>query len=398
MVITGVLGIGLGGWGLWLETDAYLDRADSRDKISRACDGLVDPDRVLGLDGGTDRALPGSGKGDVMFDLDLPAALATLPAKCRIYRVGDPGTSYEHFSLSVWATPSDEYAQVADGWVDPFQARIYDRVDDVTREADRSVSYPLGDGRLGVYTDVSVSVKAVCTNKPESKTSVNAMTVARYALDDEPVTDADRRTLAELARTAAERAAAKTGCTTTLPALPSELPAPGRRLTDAGAAKGTCGWYADRRGGRLPDLALSAPTASHATEERCLLAVSEDARSRIWSGLSDKERGQSSRRHTAWWLKTESYFGDEAGEVVAEGIGTTQRPLDPGTAGALPGAGVWWASSTCDGEPAVHTLTVEYPYQKFIRPHLRELFKAYVDDVATRRGCTGVKFPTDFTS
>ncbi|MBE8471704.1 hypothetical protein [Streptomyces justiciae] len=399
VVIAAVVGIGAGGWGLWLETDEVLDRADSREKITRACQGLVDPDRVLGLNDGTDRARPGSSADDVMFDLDdMSTPLATMPTECVIYRVGDPGTSYNHFALSVWATPSDDYAQIADGWDDPFDARTRRGDDDVTREASRSPAYPLGDGRLGTYGDRSVSVKAFCANEPEDKTSIDVQATALYADDDTPLSDADRRTLAELARTAAERAAAKTGCTTELPALPTELPAPSARLTPAGKAKGTCAWYADQRGGRLPDRALGAPIGARVSEESCLLAVSGEKASEIWYGLSDKERGDSSEPYTPWWLEAESFFGDEAGEVVAEGIGTDQRHLDPGTAGVDTEADVWWASSTCGGEPAVHTLSVQYPYEKYIRPHLRALFQAYVDDVAARRDCTGLKFPTDFSS
>ncbi|MFJ2233079.1 hypothetical protein [Streptomyces sp. NPDC087859] len=399
VVITAVLGIGAGGWGLWLETEEHLDRAASREKITKACDGLVDPDPVLGLDGGTDRARPGSDEDDVMFDLADSDALGTLPQKCVIYRVGEPGTSYNHFQLSVWQTPSDEYAQIVDGWDDPFERWTHEA--DGTREAATSAAYPLGDGRLGTYYDNAVAVKAVCANEPDHVTSLNAMTIAHYAEDTE-VTDADRRTLAALARTAAERLAARTGCTTELPALPAELPTPSKRLTAAASARGTCAWYAahieDEGRGRLPDRALATPAGAHAPEESCLLAVADEEVDRIWSGLGDKEIGDRDTPGTPWWLRTESFFGDEAGEVEAEGLGTDQTPLAPGTAGFDDTASVWWASAICAGEPAIHTLTVPYPYERYIRPRLRALFKAYVDDVAARRGCTGVKFPSDLRS
>ncbi|GAA3819098.1 hypothetical protein ACFS5L_43780 [Streptomyces phyllanthi] len=407
VVIAAVFGIGLGGWGLWLETEEYLDRAASREKITKACEGLVDPDRVLGLNGGTARARPGSEPDDSMFDLDDPDALAMMPTGCLIYRVGDPGTSYEHFKLSVWPTPSDRFAQIVDGWDDPFSERMSARTGGLTREADTSAPYPLGDGRLGVYYDDFVIVKALCSDKPGDKTSLNVMTVARYS-ETEPVTDADRHTLAELARTAAERAAAKVGCAATLPALPAELPTPTERLVNAESAKGSCGWYADfvaeRDRVRLPDRALTAPVGARALEESCLLAVSDKEVSRIWSGLTEDEIGSSSLRdvlRTApWWLRTESYFGDEAHEVKAQDFGSEQRPIDHGTAGADKDAKVWWASSLCDGQPAVHTLSVEYPYEKYIRQLLQPLFRAYVTDVAARRGCRDVKLPaaSTFTS
>ncbi|MEU6374042.1 hypothetical protein [Streptomyces sp. NPDC046909] len=401
VVITAFLGIGAGGWGLWLETDDALDRAASREKITRACGGLVDPDPVLGLNGGTDRARPGSDGEDVMSGLDDGSdPLAALPQLCVIYRVGEPGTSYGHFQLSAWQTPSDEYAQLVDGWDDPFEDWSGKNRGSTRRTAD-SAEYPLGDGRLGRYTDDAVTVKADCPNKPDGVTSVNVMAAALYDTGDAEVTDADRRTLATLARTAAERLADRTGCTTELPALRAELPTPGKRLTPAATAKGTCAWYAAYLGeqgrGRLPDRALATPAGTHASQESCLLAVSDGDVERIWSGLGEKEIGDRGDPGTPWWLRAESFFGDEAGEVKAEGLGTDQTALTPGTAGFDDSANVWWASATCAGEPALHTLTVPYPYDRYIRPRLRALFQAYVDDVAARRDCTGLEFPTDFS-
>ncbi len=399
-----VVGMGVGGWGLWTAIDERLDRATSREKITKACDGLVDPDQVLGLNGGTARARPGSEPNDSMFDLDNPNALATMPTECVIYRVADSDRTYGHFLLSVWPTPSDEFAQIVSGQDDPFFERTIDRTGDLTREADTSAPHPLGDGRLGVYYDNVVLVKAVCSDKPSGKTSITAMTVARYH-GTAQVTDADRHTLAELARTAAERAAAKVGCETTLPALPAELPTASSALVHAESAKGSCGWYADfiaRKGrGRLPDRALTAPVASHSPEESCLLAVSDDGVRDIWSGLTSKERGRGSLQtvlgSSPWWLRAESYFGDEAGEVKAKGIGREQTPIDPTRAGFSDDANVWWAVSTCDGQPAVHALSVQYRYGKHIRQHLQPLFRTYVTDVTARRHCTDLRFPSDST-
>jgi hypothetical protein len=404
VVIAAVFGIGLGGWGLWLETDEHLDRAASREKITTACDGLVDPDQVLGLNGGTARARPGSEPNDSMFDLDNPNALATMPTRCLIHRVGDSGTSYEHFLLSVWPTPSDEFAQVVNGWDEPFSERFVDRKGDLTREADTTAPYPIGDGSLGVYYDDFVMVKAPCSDTPGDKTSINVMTVARYSATTR-VTDTDRHTLAELARTAAERTAAKVGCGTALPALPAELPTPSSRLVNTKSRNGSCGWYAgfvaEEGRGRLPDRALTAPLGTHTPQESCLLAVSDDGVRGIWSGLTKDEIGSRSMsdvlRLAPWWLRTDSFFGDEAREVKAQGVGTEQSPLDPGTAGVSQDANVWWASSTCDGRPAVHTLSVQYPYETYVRQRLEPLLRAYVTDVAARRGCTDLEFPSGST-
>ncbi|OKJ88197.1 hypothetical protein AMK31_12495 [Streptomyces sp. TSRI0107] len=66
--------------------------------------------------------------------------------------------------------------------------------------------------------------------------------------------------------------------------------------------------------------------------------------------------------------------------------------LRPGTAGGHE-SGILWASSTCDGEPALHTLTISYTYDGVIADRREALFEAYVADVTERRGCTEVKLP-----
>ncbi|MGW2706149.1 hypothetical protein [Streptomyces sp. NPDC001340] len=331
-----VFGILAGGWGLWLETRDQLDRAESRERITNACEGLVDPDQMLGLNGGTVRARAGSDEEDSMYDLDSPNALISTPTDCTIYRVGKPGTTYNHFLLSVWVNPNDRQARLVSGWDDPFQTWKRHADGDIAREAEATVPHPLGDGRLGVQT------------------SVNTMTVAKY-FEQDPVTDTDRRTLAELARTAAGRAAEKLGCKATLPAVPAELPTPSKRLVNAESAGGTCGWYVGSDS--LDDVLRVAP----------------------------------------FWLRTESYFGDEAGEVKTDHFGRDQRELPPGTTGSDGAENVWWASSTCDGEPAVHTLSSDYPYDRVVGKRLGALFKAYVTDVAARRHCTHLKFPSAST-
>ncbi|MFF4573076.1 hypothetical protein [Streptomyces sp. NPDC001410] len=401
--MTGVFGILAGGWGLWLETRDQLDRAESRERITDACEGLVDPDQVLGLNGGTVRARAGSDEEDSMYDLDSPNALISTPTDCVIYRVGEPGTTYDHFLLSVWVNPNDRQAQLVSGWDDPFQTWERHADGDITREAEATVPHPLGDGRLGVYYDNAAVVKAKCTNKLGKTTSVNTMTVAKY-FEGDPVTDTDRRTLAELARTAAGRAAKKLGCEATLPAVPADLPTPSKRLVNAESAGGTCGWYADyvaaEGRGRFPDRALAAP-AAHAQEESCLLGMSGREVRRLWPSLGKDEVGSDSLddvlRVAPFWLRTESYFGDEAGEVKTDHFGRDQRELPPGTTGSDGAANVWWASSTCDGEPAVHTLSSDYPYDRVVEKRLGALFKAYVTDVAARRHCTHLKFPSAAT-
>lgn len=399
VAVAAVFGVGAGGWGLWLEARDQFDRSASRDRIAKACAGLVDPDQVLDLNGGTSRARAGSEANDSIGDFGP----AFMPARCEIYRVGKPGTTYNHFLLSVWSNPSDDFAQLVSGWDDPFGMLGRKANADVTREAGQTGAYPIGDGRLGVYYGNAAVVKAKCTDKSGGTTSINTMTVARY-FEDDPVTDADRRTLAELARTAAVRAAKKLGCKASLPALPAELPTPSAKLVNAKSAGGTCGWYAGyiaaKGRWRLPDRALGTP-AAHAQEESCLLGVSSKEVRRMWPDLGKDEVGGDSLddviRLAPFWLRTESYFGDEAREVATDHFGREHRSLDPGTAGHDAEENVWWASSTCAGQPALHTLSSDYPYDKVVQKRLQALFKAYVTDVAVRRDCTDLKFPAAAT-
>jgi len=399
VAVAAVFGVGAGGWGLWLEARDQFDRSASRDRIAKACAGLVDPNQVLDLNGGTSRARAGSEANDSIGDFGP----AFMPARCEIYRVGKPGTTYNHFLLSVWSNPSDDFAQLVSGWDDPFGMLGRKANADVTREAGQTGAYPIGDGRLGVYYGNAAVVKAKCTDKSGGTTSINTMTVARY-FEDDPVTDADRRTLAELARTAAVRAAKKLGCKASLPALPAELPTPSAKLVNAKSAGGTCGWYAGyiaaKGRWRLPDRALGTP-AAHAQEESCLLGVSSKEVRRMWPDLGKDEVGGDSLddviRLAPFWLRTESYFGDEAREVATDHFGREHRSLDPGTAGHDAEENVWWASSTCAGQPALHTLSSDYPYDKVVQKRLQALFKAYVTDVAVRRDCTDLKFPAAAT-
>lgn len=394
LAVTAVLGIGAGSWGLWLEAQEYRDRQASRERITEACAGLVDPDRVLDLGGGTARARAGSATDDSF-------TLGSLPGEgsCVIYRVGKPGTSYGHFGLTVYTSPSDKYANIV-GDEDPFFDQADERVDDLTRVADDSPDYPLSlaqedDGRLGSYDQDSATAKVTCKNGKNGITSVNAAAVADY--DD--VTFQDRRTLIQLAVDAAYKAAEHVHCTpeTKDPATFARLYIPDAKLVKATSADGTCGWYGGFLGregtGRLPDRALPAPIGTHSAKETCLLAASPAQVERVWPELprDDDEQISDVLGRSPWWLETRSFIGDEAHEVVAEYFGGDQIPLRPGTAGSR--AGVWWAASTCAGRPAVHTLSVPYSYEDVIRPRLRSLFKAYVDDIAARRHCTDIKFP-----
>ncbi|WP_267245049.1 hypothetical protein [Streptomyces sp. PR69] len=396
-LIVGValLGLAFGGWSLWTGLDELRTRARSQEEIAKACGGLVDPDKVLSLHGGTLRAQAPDDADDRI------TAPVTGPDDCVVYRVTGKDKLFGLFQLSIRPKPNERYAHLVGNSVTaPFENEIREGTDNPVGDADVPMDHPLGDGRLGSYTQDSVTMKAVCDTPGDGKlTSVSATALASY--DSEKVTAEERKTLAALAREAVQKAAAQLDCSAQLTRPPKNLDPPNRRLGAATAADGTCAWYArflrgaDR--GRLPDRFLAAPTSARAWTESCLLALSTDELRRIWPELSpwlhrDFEL-EPFLRHLPWWMQAESFFGDEATAVTAEGV-TDQTPLKPGTAGEVGGANVWWASSTCQGQPALHTLTVAYPYDRTVRADLSAVFRAYVDDVTARRGCTDVKFPS----
>ncbi|MGW0839399.1 hypothetical protein ACWD26_04435 [Streptomyces sp. NPDC002787] len=392
---TAVLGIGASGWAGWLEVEEYRDRLTSRERITEACAGLVDPDRVLGLNGGTARARAGHGSDD-------PFTLDSLPGGCAIYRVEEPGTSYGHFAMSVHTNPGDDHPNIVSDRLNPFFARNRGGAEDVTRVADQSPDYPLDqpaedDGRLGHYNDDTVTFKVGCETAKDGVTSVNVVAEALY--DD--VSRQDRVTVIELAADAAYKVADRVGCTPEYryPASFPRLWIPDAELKKAPEAKGSCRWYAEFLGqeerGRLPDRTLETPrVGEHSFKDSCLLAASPAHVKRVWPELpEDYDEYKGLLDHSPWWLRTESYFGDEARKVVGETFGGRRTPLTPGTSGRAGLGYIWWTSSTCDGEPAIHALTVSYTYVRAIEPRLRPLFKAYVDDITAARDCTDIDFP-----
>ncbi|WP_149827689.1 hypothetical protein [Streptomyces tailanensis] len=396
---TAVLGIGASGWGVWLEVEEYRDRQASRERITEACGGLVDPDRVLGLHGGTARVRPGQGSEDT-FTLD------SLPGGCAIYRVEDPGTAYGHFALSVYTNPGDDHPNVVDDSLNPFFAQHRGGAEDVTRVADQSPDHPLDypaedDGRLGHYNDDSATFKVTCKTAKTARDDVTSVNVVTKALYDD-VSLRDLRTVIELAAGAAYKVADHLGCTPEDQHAASfpRLWIPDAKLKKATEAKGSCRWYAEFLGqeglGSLPDRARETPReGEHSFKRSCLLAASPAQVKRVWPELPERYgRLEGVLGHSPWWLRTESYFGDEARKVVGEAFGGKRTPLTPGTSGRAERADIWWASSTCDGEPAVHTLTVSYSYVTAIEPRLRPLFKAYVDHITAAHDCTDITFPT----
>ncbi|MFE5510021.1 hypothetical protein ACFQ9J_05290 [Streptomyces sp. NPDC056529] len=396
-------GIGLSLYAGWLTVDDLRDRAAGERAIGAACGGLVPPAEVMDLHGGTGRAETGDSD---RIDVRLPASA------CTVHEVPGPGGTKSLFTLTVWSSgPSKALNPIGDEQrLEPFlergDPRKADSADsaDVTAVADRRPEpRPLADGVLGRYGDGYATVRAECGPGSAPKAPALLYVTARAEYDD--VSAADRGRLARLARAAAAGAADRIGCRARLPELPEQpLPTVPSALRPAREADGSCGWFAAhlaRQGtAGLPDRFLATPALAANPVESCLLAVGPDQVERIAEGLPDTER-RSARRaleHSPWWLRTVSYFGPEAHTVGYDDLGRDRR-IGAGTAGYA--RNVWWASSVCDGRPALHTLSSSYTYDNTFTPErMSALFRAYVDDVTERRGCTRVTHPTakDFRS
>ncbi|MGP3687500.1 hypothetical protein ACTVZO_22850 [Streptomyces sp. IBSNAI002] len=391
LCMAGAGGVVFGGWAL---TDAYgrhQDREASRGLITRACAGLVDADAVMRLDGGADRVVLG-GENPSTVDFD------TVPDGCVLSRLEDRDGKerrYSQFTLALEGLPVTRDLHVTDDLRRTGPFRTYRDPGDVTARTESPDRMPLGDGALGDYGPDDVTVVARCEQPAKAGTTSLIVTASSPSTAHEA---ADRPVLARIARRAAEAAAEKYGCRTRLPPLPDELPAPVTALGPVGERADSCGWYpahlrtAERY--RLPDRAAGVPRAAAAREEGCLLAMSPEGTERALGLLPREEREDviGSLRYSPWWLRTRAYFGDDAAAVAVAVRGSgSPHPVLPGRAGRLDG--VLYGSMTCAGRPATLTMTVPYRYRTVLGPRLDELFKAYAEDAAARRGCSGLVLP-----
>ncbi|WP_062645649.1 hypothetical protein [Streptomyces maremycinicus] len=393
-------GIGLSLYAGWLTVDDIRDRAAGERDIEAACDGLVSGAEVMDLQGGTARA-KASDYDEYRIDTREPHG------SCTVYKVPGPGRTKSLFTLVVRRSDASEPMNLIgdDSGLEPFRADGGGERSDVTAVADRRPeAWPVGDGTLGRYGDWYTTVRAECD--PGSRVTAPTLLNVTARADYDDVSAADRQRLARIARSAAETAADRIGCETRLAALPGrQLASVPDALRPAGKAGGSCRWFAghvERQGqGRLPDRALPVPVREANPLEGCLLAVGPDQVGRIAGSLDEDRRdyARSARTHSPWWLRTVSYFGPEARTVGYDVLGSEEAIIETGTAGHA--AGAWWASSVCDGKPALHTLSSSYTYDDILGSRtLNALFHAYVDDITKRRGCTDVTYPDvkDFDS
>ncbi|MGW1890476.1 hypothetical protein ACWCP6_09455 [Streptomyces sp. NPDC002004] len=392
-VVAAVGGIAVGGWNLWT---VLANRA----RIDEACAGLVPPGRVLALSpAGGSISHRVADEGTVELDADMPQ-------DCEIFST-EAGEKYGTSSGERWfftgavgvlpggppAHPEDPVDRLVDRWGD---GRTYPL-------------QPLGGGIAGLVTENGVSVELPCTDGRWGNVDISSLWASARLTDPGPpftvngqLSQGDRDTLAQTAVLTANRFAERLGCHERLPDAPRHIPALKDGTAPAAGAGGTCRWFrdggfADRHD--MPDQVLESRTDPKAWHERCGLVLGSARAGALWSGWkgSREDKKYAYPEDTGdYWASFHTWFGDDARDVRLSDHpgGITDTPTGAGTGTAGRGAdSEWWASSVCRGRPAVHTLTLSYKYDRLVRPAYEKVFRAYVADVARRRGCTQVRFP-----
>jgi hypothetical protein len=391
LCLAAMAGIGWSGKEIW-------EVLSGRRQIDEACAGLVPAGRVLALSpaGGT---LSHRAADEGTIDLD-----AGLPQDCEIFSTEAGGRSGSHsgerwfFTGAVGAVGQGEELSPEGPWdevVDPdgpYSDHTYP-------------AQPLGGGIAGIVTDTGVTVEIPCAKGESNGRPVKALWArASFAEPQTPFSEHgqptahDRGILAETAVTTANRLAARLGCTERLPDPPEHIPALVEGPTPVAKAEGTCAWY--RRSGLADhapyaDQVLESRTDPQVWDERCALVL---GRSRAHT-LHDAHDGELPGVHRPdrpgrYFAAFHTYAGEAARHIRLPSLDSDEAvAVEPGTAGRSGGEPVWWASSVCRGKPQLHTMTLSDGYAEVAAPAHEKVFRAYVDDVTARRGCTGVRFP-----
>ncbi|MFH8936066.1 hypothetical protein [Streptomyces griseosporeus] len=370
---------------------------DARRQIDEACAGLVPAGRVLALSpaGGTIEHRQAD-EGTIQLN-DLAAG-----QDCEIFsteageKYGTDSGERWFFTGAVGVLPPESATVADDPWqelVDPFGHRTYP-------------AQPLGSGIAGLVTDSGVVVQLPCPEGRASGRPVQALW-ARAELYDPgpPFTDKgqlsahDRDVLADTAVRTANNLAGRLGCADRLPPAPEHVPALTEGPVPAARAQGTCAWYGKAdyaRQSRYPDLVLESRTDARLWDERCALVLSEGRASGLYlSSADDHDLPVEPRRPGQWFVSLHTYSGEDAKHVqlTSTDFDEAPEPAAPGKAGRSREEPVWFASSVCRGQPQIHTMTIAYSYDRLMAPEMAKVFRAYVDDVVERRGCTQVTFP-----
>ncbi|MFE9628641.1 hypothetical protein [Streptomyces sp. NPDC006527] len=385
LCLAAVAGTGFGGSVLWDEWRTHREVADG-------CAGLVSVDDVRDIDH-AERDLRQSERLD----------LSDLPSSCTLRNAGEGDRRYgiPLLTLRVDAGP------------DSGPGNLVPRAGLEVPERWQRMEVPAGGGVPAMVSAGATTVRLACpdgTYRGDPVGSLEVTATAAYtglwSYAGRTPSEDERRRMASIAVRAADEAARKLGCSTRSAALPSRLAAV-PALGPAARATGTCAWYAhldvpaaDRPW--LPERAMATAADDAVWRERCVLAMTTGRAQTLFDRSHDSGSSRASLRpgpepRYDWWADVQTFYGQDTPDVYLTDValrGPDDRPVAPGTAGrGAKDGSTWWATSTCDGEPAVHVLRAQYVYARTAAPHLEHLFRAYVDDVATRRHCTDVRFP-----
>lgn len=368
LCLAAVAGAGWSGTVLWDEWRTY--RA-----VGAGCADLVPVREVRGMD----HADPVLRNRD---SLDPDA----LPSDCLIQNAGADGEEYGPwlFQLLVDEAPETVVARPSAELPERF-ARL---------------DVPIGNGVPGFAGPNRTTVRLDCPQERNVDVTASAAYTGMASYYPEPATSGDRARMARIAVTAANRLAPRLGCSK-VPAAPDLAAAP--RFSDASHTEGTCAWYRPQGQARqhlawLPDEAMGAPVDRHVRQERCALRLSTDSARRLFDEAYTDTDDAPPTADDLWWADVQTFYDQDVYIGSTGSTKATDTPLAPGTAGRYPDTALWWATSVCDARPAVHVLRVDYGYDSLrAAPHVEQLFRSYVTDVAARRGCTDLEFPTDFT-
>lgn len=390
LCVTAVAGIGLSGTVLWQTLNA-------RHQINEACAGLVPAGRVLALSpaGGTITHRVAD-EGTIELNQSLPQDCEIFSTEAGEKNATSSGERW-FFTATVGVLPSGAEEQ----WMpeDSLDYLVYPYSDYPTYPAE-----PLGGGMSGEVTASSVTVSLPCPEGTSSGEPIKELWARTALMDPGPafldngqLTSHDRNTLAETAVGTANNLAEHLGCADRLPGPPENIPASEEGPVPAVRADGTCAWY--RKAGfahdkQLPDQVLESRTGDKLWDEQCGLTLSDTRASALWESNSAKTAGVDRPEQPAeWYVSLHTYAGEPAKHVYLKSdYDDYPVAAPPGQAGRSDRS-IWWASSVCDGEPQVHTMTVSYGYDQLTIPALEKVFRAYVIDVVARRDCANTEFP-----
>jgi hypothetical protein len=389
-----VVGIGWGGWRIW---NVWANRH----AINQACADLVPAGKVADL--------PLAG-GRISHN-DDSIDLGSVSGSCSLFSteagdkvrgaLGKKTSKRMFFAANVSLEPNNSPQEPDD--------HPHDRDSFMDQHGTTYLDNPIGGGISGVITDSGVRVKLPCEGvRRRGKMIKNVVAMAHSPLSgDHPfshsrqMSQETRDTLASIAVDTANRLGEELGCSQRLPAPPRHLLALKGSLINASDATGTCAWYAKGNPGDpgdwLPDQVMETRTDGKVWTEKCGLAMSQNAALATWKKYKDRPGYKDISDETPlaaadWWASTQSFFGEPAKNVRLRDVADI-TPAKPGSAGRSAKTTSWWASSVCQGQPAVHALTIGFQYSIGATSLFEPVFRAYVNDVAKRRGCTNVKFP-----